>query len=877
MKTKLLLTLFALFCVMGGATKAWAGELHVNSFAGLPWIYNPGTGHGISYSGATMTYNGPNWYVYNAKSDLTGTCLSNDDDQLTLSFTVNASDLDVVATIALYNQSGAVVIGSSYKKNNKIYLGTTNETGSAVSRGYAFEETNNSDFVANITTDADGRMSFGTPARAALSVQRTANQDYHLTFTVVKRDGHFVGTLKYGETDTQDVDLGETFSINGISITFDGWYNVQIKDWSLDIKYSVEQAAVEALQTKITEVLTPIEANTVGYPAADSEAGVALKNNREVTAANYATALAAYNAVLASDEVNLPVDGKAYTISANYDGGTDKLYYDATADRIRGAENPADNYIWLCKQVADGKYLFINKLGKFLIWGSSSGFDNVHYKAYTDMYSELADITIAKANANTNGTGTASIEQRFGCLTIQGLRNGTQDLWYSNYIHNHQTNTFVESSASQTWYDNGGNYRTHMYVFEEVAGVTSETEGYRNGVEKYTLYTTAKANNETYAEGFGEGPGKYHFTDKNGEAQISGYMDAVKACTTLAEERSVVNSIALNLPDANKFYTFRHEGSIGQESSNTHPYTWLTSTLSQTQFDDDNNRMTLSHNENPGKESIFFYNGSNLIAYDGGLYANANTTNATAYAWSIEAENNSTAYHLKNGSSYLTYWGYDGNANKKTGNYTFMAATRESWAAWYIAEVTSLPIKMNEVSGAYYGTINLPVAVTLPAGLKAYSAVANGDVLNLTKVAGEDEAPAVLAANTPVILYAERNVAELTISNEDGVGAQNNDLQGTTAAIAVTSGENCVLSGKNGNVGFYLYNNTTMPGFKAYLPTPTSNVHEFRFVFEEDIVDAIRAIESENSGLEIYNLAGQKVSKAEKGIYIVNGKKVSFK
>ena len=68
-----------------------------------------------------------------------------------------------------------------------------------------------------------------------------------------------------------------------------------------------------------------------------------------------------------------------------------------------------------------------------------------------------------------------------------------------------------------------------------------------------------------------------------------------------------------------------------------------------------------------------------------------------------------------------------------------------------------------------------------------------------------------------------------------------------------------------------------MPGFKAYLPASakSNGVKAFTFSFE-DVEDAIRAIESENSNLEIYDIAGRRVQKAQKGLYIVNGKKVMY-
>ena len=58
---------------------------------------------------------------------------------------------------------------------------------------------------------------------------------------------------------------------------------------------------------------------------------------------------------------------------------------------------------------------------------------------------------------------------------------------------------------------------------------------------------------------------------------------------------------------------------------------------------------------------------------------------------------------------------------------------------------------------------------------------------------------------------------------------------------------------------------------------PTNNnVKGFAFNFDlPTIVDELNA-QSENRG-PVYNLAGQRVQKAQKGIYIVNGKKVAVK
>lgn len=210
----------------------------------------------------------------------------------------------------------------------------------------------------------------------------------------------------------------------------------------------------------------------------------------------------------------------------------------------------------------------------------------------------------------------------------------------------------------------------------------------------------------------------------------------------------------------------------------------------------------------------------------------------------------------------------------------------DTYSSAFIVEEASYPYNTATLreggDDAYYASIYLPFAMTVPADVKAYAAeastVSEGNaVLNLTKV-GEDGADIPAGA---YILYSESVSGDVTFlpaasaPTFDGV----NHLFGSTRQDAtLPNGTNCVLSKQNDIVGFFKYTGQEYPLGKAlYNVADPNGVREFRFVFEEDIEDAIRAIESENSGLEIYNLAGQKVNKAEKGIYIVNGKKVSFK
>ena len=89
---------------------------------------------------------------------------------------------------------------------------------------------------------------------------------------------------------------------------------------------------------------------------------------------------------------------------------------------------------------------------------------------------------------------------------------------------------------------------------------------------------------------------------------------------------------------------------------------------------------------------------------------------------------------------------------------------------------------------------------------------------------------------------------------------------------------------EEGTAGFYFDKGVTdgstinAAGHKCYLRVPVDQTNGAKgFVFGEE-TDGIGHIEmGQTSNAEIYNLSGQRVNKAQKGIYIVNGKKVVVK
>ena len=130
-----------------------------------------------------------------------------------------------------------------------------------------------------------------------------------------------------------------------------------------------------------------------------------------------------------------------------------------------------------------------------------------------------------------------------------------------------------------------------------------------------------------------------------------------------------------------------------------------------------------------------------------------------------------------------------------------------------------------------------------------------------------------------ILLKGEAGTTITIPSVNSSTNLSGNKLVGTLAPTYITTvvGDytNFGLSGSS----FVKINPGTIKANKAYLPVLTANlpssVKAFTFIFEDDAT-GIRTVEtvSAEEAAQIFNLAGQRISKMQKGINIVNGKKV---
>ena len=218
------------------------------------------------------------------------------------------------------------------------------------------------------------------------------------------------------------------------------------------------------------------------------------------------------------------------------------------------------------------------------------------------------------------------------------------------------------------------------------------------------------------------------------------------------------------------------------------------------------------------------------------------------------------------------------------------AADASQWALEEATELGNgefaLQIALNEVDGKYYATTCLPFPVSLSE--EAYNVTLDGKKAIETAI-GSD-----IPAGTPVLLMSETSpTLTATILNADPDDVDCGALKGVLIKTAVTDLEGetpVVLAAPNGKIGFFkLAEGASLSANRAYIAyeegssaTPGSSKAFFENGFElgGSEVTGVEAIDNGQLTIDnsaVFNLQGQRVNKAQKGVYIQNGRKVVLK
>ena len=175
--------------------------------------------------------------------------------------------------------------------------------------------------------------------------------------------------------------------------------------------------------------------------------------------------------------------------------------------------------------------------------------------------------------------------------------------------------------------------------------------------------------------------------------------------------------------------------------------------------------------------------------------------------------------------------------------------------------------EVSNVGDAGYATMyDTENGYELNGDVKAYVATLNKTWLDLTEI---ENVPAA----TPVVLKG--TYYNKLVAGELPAISIANDLKGTDKDITA-EGSEYGLAQVDGKVGFYKAKaGTTIAAGKAYYQS-TSDVKAFYFDGDDDAT-GIAEVENEaltDTDAPVYNLAGQRISKAQKGVNIIGGKKI---
>ena len=246
-------------------------------------------------------------------------------------------------------------------------------------------------------------------------------------------------------------------------------------------------------------------------------------------------------------------------------------------------------------------------------------------------------------------------------------------------------------------------------------------------------------------------------------------------------------------------------------------------------------------------------------------------------AYIIEKLGGDNEYKLRTSNKYL-------NADDD-----FLFASSNDASTFTITSVSSYPLT---VTAAGMATLCLPFNVELPQGMVAYDLVEEKIVKEDSKAYAYMQVIAetgdVLKAGTPVIVkaYPGDYALDITMSNENAVSSLANSLlEGNFVSQTLTQGTDVkkfIFANGTQGVGFYIMDpEGTIGANKCWMEwamPADANVRSLviRFADTTDI-ENVEVAPERPAQQGIYNLAGQRLEAPQKGINIINGRKVIVK
>lgn len=234
----------------------------------------------------------------------------------------------------------------------------------------------------------------------------------------------------------------------------------------------------------------------------------------------------------------------------------------------------------------------------------------------------------------------------------------------------------------------------------------------------------------------------------------------------------------------------------------------------------------------------------------------------------LMANTNDKKFH--NGTTAQIFY----TSNNNTCAFAFEEAPQEN-------KIKTTALTVDDVT-ANIATYSSPFPVVLPKEVDAYIAVSAGETIVLKKITG------ALPKNTGVILSAEEANKEYiptacTTEEVASIDAGNKLVASTGTAIDASTKAYVLAKNTdtdNKAVFKILSSNTedrALAQYKAYLNLTGSLAAKLSISFNDNVTAISNATLTQEKTTSIYDLSGRKSNKLQKGIYIVNGKKIIVK
>lgn len=282
---------------------------------------------------------------------------------------------------------------------------------------------------------------------------------------------------------------------------------INATDKTISVTYVYDESAFTVLLQEAEAVLA---SKRIGYPIESSEAyknfssAVATaKSVTKSTVSDYTTLKVAVSAFkLSSDNIRMPEDGKAYTITAVSKAGVKSYMNYAASGYTLKKTDAADNSSYdetakfVCHKVEEGKYVFVNNDGKFLTYkglrnaavndnkGYTDGYVNIEYTVGTTAVSFNPQIfTLTKVTAAGVADAYMNLQSKRGNID-KGNYAAPNDVYYT--IEN---STAYNAYSSQLLNDT---YST-AFLFEETTYPNTVTFNAVSDVEGVSHLATFSA------------------------------------------------------------------------------------------------------------------------------------------------------------------------------------------------------------------------------------------------------------------------------------------------------------------------------------------------------------------------------------------------